>query len=225
MKKLKSRVIGSHSAPLAAACAVIASPPKISALLAPTPAAALRLMNDLRVRRLGVSSFCIVFSLGFSHTLTPGGGGVASLICEQPPFSPMYDAKPRFPRPFRQKQIPSNRAALIKTTSAGASPLPGRITMTMAIRTSTLPTTLAETISTAMMAENSSTSPPNQGSKTAPPEWPSPGETTIGTATWTSTSAICSLPPATASLSRSNLNRMPHRKFVKDFNDSPAEAL
>ena len=24
----------------------------------------------------------------------------------QPPFSPMYDAKPRFPRPFRQKQIP-----------------------------------------------------------------------------------------------------------------------
>jgi hypothetical protein len=26
----------------------------------------------------------------------------------QPPFSPMYDAKPRFPRPFRQKQIPSN---------------------------------------------------------------------------------------------------------------------
>jgi hypothetical protein len=27
---------------------------------------------------------------------------------EQPPFSRMYDAKPRFPRPFRQKQIPSN---------------------------------------------------------------------------------------------------------------------
>jgi len=26
----------------------------------------------------------------------------------QPPFCPMYSAKPRFPRPFRQKQIPSS---------------------------------------------------------------------------------------------------------------------
>ena len=28
---------------------------------------------------------------------------------QQPPFSPMYSAKPGFPRPSRQKQIPSSR--------------------------------------------------------------------------------------------------------------------
>ena len=35
------------------------------------------------------------------------------LELNQPPFSPMYDAKPRFPRPFRQKQIPSVAAKQI----------------------------------------------------------------------------------------------------------------
>jgi len=29
----------------------------------------------------------------------------------QPPFSPMYSAKPGFPRPSRQKQIPSSQSA------------------------------------------------------------------------------------------------------------------
>lgn len=38
-----------------------------------------------------------------SKTNSPDGG--SSATSKQPPFSPMHDAKPRFPRPFHQKQI------------------------------------------------------------------------------------------------------------------------
>ena len=35
--------------------------------------------------------------------------GRQAIFVKQPPFSPMYSAKPGFPRPSRQKQIPSSQ--------------------------------------------------------------------------------------------------------------------
>jgi len=35
----------------------------------------------------------------------------------QPPFSSMYSAQPGFPRPFRQKQIPSTTGFIIKKSN------------------------------------------------------------------------------------------------------------
>ena len=70
---------------------------------------------------------------------------------------------------------------------AGASLPLGKTTMAMVTRTYTSPMTSDGTTFSETMVGNSWMSPPNPGSKTAPLEWPSPGETTIGTATWTFT--------------------------------------
>ena len=97
---------------------------------------------------------------------------------------------------------PRNRAST-STTAVSASPQPGKTTTMMEIPTSTSPTTSGATISTATRAMAragcaSWTPPPAKGPRTAPRECPSAGAITTGTASWTSTSAICSPPPAPA---------------------------
>ena len=79
------------------------------------------------------------------------------------------------------------RPGLTKIICAGASLPLGKTTMAMVTRTYTSPMTSDGTTFSETMVGNSWMSPPNPGSKTAPLEWPSPGETTIGTATWTFT--------------------------------------
>ena len=64
--------------------------------------------NDLGPTGKRVASY-LEFPNGRPQTVIYNcSGKPLGTVTSQPPFSPMYDAKPRFPRPFRQKQIPSN---------------------------------------------------------------------------------------------------------------------